>query len=119
MGNYLGKASLIIRLQEKGYDKDFILKNEGILYIQENELVRPEEFFITETYLLQGHPKPSHNFVFYAIRLVHSDTKGILMTSFSTYNRGVSFQLWSKLSENLRRALDMAGKNLLRGMALN
>ena len=101
MNNYNTKAKAIIRLQERGYDKDFILKNECILCVQQGELINPDEFEITETYRFEGKPRLADNFIIYAIRAVNNDIKGILMTPYSALAEGISIHLWSKLASNL------------------
>jgi hypothetical protein len=102
MTNCQTKAEIIIALQERGYDNDFILKNEGVLCVQQNELINPDGFEITETYRFDGQPRPNDNFVIYAIREVNSDIKGILMASYVTLTSGMSIHLWSKLAAYLK-----------------
>lgn len=102
MENYLDKTALIIDLQNRGYDQDFILKNEGIFNLQQNEVLPPEEFEITETYIPPAGSKPGKNLIIYAIHAVHSDLKGILAISYAACERGMSIHLWSKLSQQLK-----------------
>jgi hypothetical protein len=96
------KAEVIIDLQERGYYNDFILKNEGVLCVQQNELINPDAFEITETYLFDGGPRPNDNFVIYAIREINSGIKGILMASYVTLTSGMLIHLWSKLATHLK-----------------
>ena len=102
MEHYATKAEAIIDLQRKGYDQDFILKSEGILCIQQSELIRPEEFEITGTYRFEGKSKLCDNYIIYAIRSVENDIKGILMTSFRGFENNISIHLWSKLASTLQ-----------------
>ena len=102
MKNYNTKAEAIISLQERGYDNDFILKNECILCVQQGELISPDGFEITETYRFDGGPRLKDNFIIYAIRSLNNDIKGILMTSYSALAKGMSIHLWSKLATNLK-----------------
>ncbi len=96
------KADVIIDLQQRGYDNDFILKSEGLLCIQHHEMINPDQFEISESYRFDGKTKPCDNFIIYAIRSLNDDVKGILMTSYSALTRGMSVHLWSKLSVELR-----------------
>jgi hypothetical protein len=105
MENFSSRAELIIDLQDRGYDHDFIIYNEGILCVQGNELIGPDDFEIAETHHFESKNGSGDNFIIYAINLLHSDAKGILMTSFSTYNRGVSIHLWCKLSGSIKKTL--------------
>jgi len=102
MESHNNKTGLIIDLQNRGYDQDFILANEGILNIQNEELLPPEEFEITETHQFSGLSGPKDNFIIYGIMSVHSDIKGILITSYARLLDGVSIHLWSKLSRTIQ-----------------
>ena len=62
----------------------------------------PDEFEIAETYQFKGTQESNDTYVIYAIRSVHRDLKGILMTSYSAFNHGLGIHLWSKLSTTLR-----------------
>jgi hypothetical protein len=102
MQHFENRSAAIIDLQERGYNMDFILKNEFILCLQDKELISPDDFEITETYQFDGEKRPGENHVIYAIYAIHSGLKGILMASYSAFNGGVSIHLWSKLSGRLR-----------------
>jgi hypothetical protein len=104
MENYNNKLQAIIGLQNKGYDLDFILKDENLLCLQEDELISPDEFEISETYRFAETHGCNETYVIYAIRSVHRDLKGILMTSYSAFNEGLGIHLWRKLSTTLREA---------------
>jgi hypothetical protein len=101
MNCYKTKAKTIISLQERGYDNDFILKNEYLLCLQQCELINPDEFEITESYRFDGKPNLKDNFVIYAIRALNNDIRGILMTSYSALAEGISIHLWCKLATHL------------------
>ena len=105
MGNYTTKTEAIIALQERGYDQDFILKDEYLFYVQQSELMKPDDFEITEAYRFEGHRRSCDNYVIYGVRAIDNDIKGILMTPYSAYAKGVSIHLWSKLANNLKIAV--------------
>jgi len=96
MENYANRTEVIIDLQKRGYDQDFILNDEGILLIQQNELIRPEEFEISETYCFESKQKHCDNYIVYALRSVENGIKGILMTSFKGFNNNLSPHFWIK-----------------------
>jgi hypothetical protein len=102
MENYATKTEAIIDLQKRGYDQDFILKSEGILCIQRNELIKPEEFEITATYRFVGKRRLCDNYIIYAIRAAENDIRGILMTSFRGFENNISIHLWAKLAGGLQ-----------------
>jgi hypothetical protein len=101
MENYHNKIQAIIDLQQRGYDLDFILKDEHLLCLQERDLISPDEFEIAETYKFEENHGITETYVVYAIRSVQRDLKGILMTSYSAFTRGLGFHLWCKLSRTL------------------
>jgi hypothetical protein len=101
MGNFNNKTKAIIDLQNRGYDQDFILADENIFCLQRGELIPPDSFEITEIHRFDGKSSMKDNYVIYGIRSIQDDIKGILMTSYSAFYRGVSIHLWSKLVANL------------------
>jgi hypothetical protein len=96
--SYQNKTDAIIDLQERGYDHDFILKNEYIHCVQQSQSICPDDFEVAEAYRFEGK---SDNCIIYAIRSLNNDIKGILMTSYGTLTKGLSIHLWSKLANNL------------------
>lgn len=103
METYANKTLAIIDLQQRGYDQDFALTNEGIIYIQQSELLRPEDFEITETYRFEYTKHLNDRHIIYAIRSIEKDVKGILMTSYRGFETNISLHLWAKLAQPLNR----------------
>jgi len=101
MESYNNIAEAIIDLQLRGYDQDFVIKNEHILCVQDSELISPDDFEVINAYKFGKGKKPKDNYVIYAIRSIHNDLKGILLTSYGTFSSGLSIHLWSKLAANL------------------
>jgi len=99
MGKFNDKAEAIIDLQKRGYDQDFILANENLYCLQGGDIIFPDNFEVIETYRFEGKSKFKDNYVIYAIRAIHEDLKGILMTSYGSLARGISIHLWSKLTQ--------------------
>jgi len=100
MENFKDKTKAIIDLQERGYDQDFILANENIFYVQRGNIISPDNIEVTEIYFFQSKSKKNDTDVIFAIREIHEDLKGILMTSYDSLSRGVPIHLWSKLAQN-------------------
>ena len=102
MGNsYQCKTDAIIGLQERGYEYDFVLKNESIHCVQQSQSICPDDFEVIEAYRFEGKRRMCDNCIVYAINLINNDHKGILMTSYATLTKGVSIHLWSKLATSL------------------
>ncbi|MET3980295.1 hypothetical protein ABIB62_002896 [Mucilaginibacter sp. UYP25] len=98
------KAEVIISLQKKGYDLDFTLNNEFLRCVQDDELISPDDFEVAETYLFESEDQQGIPFVIYAIVSLQNGIKGILMTSYSAFTKGLSIHLWSKLARKLSYA---------------
>lgn len=94
--------SLIIDLQERGFNHDFVIENEHIRCLQYNELISPDDFEILETYHRKSSDKNDDCSLVYAIRLMNHDTKGILMSDYRSYITGMSLRLWSKFNSVIR-----------------
>src|SRR4051812_17541784 len=45
---YVNISDLIAELHDSGFDRDFDVRTDGILLVQENSLLSDEDFFITE-----------------------------------------------------------------------
>jgi len=101
MKNYTKRIQTIIALQSRGYDLDFVLKDENLLCLQERELINPDEFEVAETYKFEENNGIADTYVVFAIRSVQRDLKGILMTSYRAFNKGLGLHLWCKLSRTL------------------
>jgi hypothetical protein len=76
------RTAIIINLQERGYDFDFVLKNGSISCLQDKSLVRPEDFEITEEHLIIENECLKNTWVIFAVQISASNTKGILMASY-------------------------------------
>ncbi|HEY4195054.1 MAG TPA: hypothetical protein VGM63_05940 [Mucilaginibacter sp.] len=101
MENFSNKAAAIIDLQNRGYDQDFIIASENIYCIQRGDSLPPDGFEITETYRFDKQSRTVDKDVIYAIRSLNDDLRGILMTSYSSFSKGMSIHLWSKLAASL------------------
>lgn len=94
--------NLIIDLQERGFNHDFIIENEYIRCLQCNELISPDNFEILETYHCKSSSKNNECSLVYAIRVINDDMKGILMSDYKSYIKGMSLRLWSKFNSVIR-----------------
>jgi hypothetical protein len=102
MKNYPDKIKAIIDLQQRGYELDFIMKGEFLFCPQQNRLISPDEFEVTETYQFKENKGKVDMCVIYGIQSLQTDLKGILMTSYRAFSFGLSIHLWSKLSKSLK-----------------
>lgn len=94
--------NLIIDLQERGFNHDFVIENEHIRCLQHNELISPDDFEILETYHCKSSGKNNECSLVYAIRVPNHEMKGILMSDYRSYIKGMSLRLWSKFNSVIR-----------------
>jgi hypothetical protein len=87
---------IIIDLQERGFDNDFILEQEHLRWLQYNEQIAPDDFEIIETHHCKGKPYHKDNAIIYAIQLRNYNAKGILLSNYKSYTKGLSLHLWTK-----------------------
>lgn len=76
------RSSIIIDLQERGYDFDFVLDNGAITCVQDRSLTDTEGFEITEKHLIIDDSCLENTCVIYAVQLLDGNAKGILMASY-------------------------------------
>ena len=92
---------IIIDLQERGFDHDFILDHEHIRCLQYNEMILPDDFDILETHLCTDNLPVRGNYILYGIQLKNYTIKGILMSNQKSYNYGLSSHLWQKFNNDV------------------
>jgi hypothetical protein len=97
MKYFSDKTKAIIALQERGYDQDFVLKEEYIECAQCSKCIEADDFEIDETYQFDTDSQLKDKCIIYAIRAIHNDLRGILMTSYSTILQEISSRLRGKL----------------------
>jgi len=99
------KTEVIRILHNKGYYFDYTLSSEYLRCIQDDSLVCPDDFAVSETHLCAGDDEQYNPFVICAIDLLRDGTKGILMTPYSAFTEGLSIHLWAKLAVKFDKAL--------------
>lgn len=96
---------VIIDLQARGFNHDFIIENEHIRCLQYNELISPDDFEILETYHCGSSRDTDGGNLVYAIRLNNYQVDGILMSSYRSYIKGMSLRLWAKFNTVIKLKL--------------
>ena len=71
MKNFSDKTKAIIALQERGYDQDFVLKEEYIQCAQCSKCIETDDFEIDRTWLEIGIKEP----LFYPMILASFDVR--------------------------------------------
>ena len=92
----------IVSLHEKGFDHDFVIDKEFIRCMQNNELVAPDDFEIFEVNHCICSTRSQNNSILYGVFLNNFSIKGILWSSYKTYQYGLSIHLWQKLYKKIK-----------------
>ena len=95
---------IIVDLQERGFDHDFVINHEYICCLQYNAMIPPEDFDILETHICVNNQHVCGDYFLYGIRLKNHDIKGILMSNRKSYNDGLSFYLWEKFNNEIEKS---------------
>jgi hypothetical protein len=103
---------IIIDLQEKGFDHDFVLEHENIRCLQYDVQIPPDDFEILEIRPCKKTGKPKNMAIIYAIQLKNYNIKGILMSNAKSYDCGLSMHLWKKFESEIRKWTSSSMLNL-------
>jgi len=95
MYTYDTVTAAIKGLKERGYTKDFNLKENCIICHEDK--FHPEDFEITEVYRFEGNSDPGDEAIVYAIESNKGD-KGVLVNGYGTSADQMSSELAKKLS---------------------
>src|ERR1700744_3215554 len=72
------KAAVVIALQDRGYDRDFVFSPRRLRCVQDSQVLDPRDVEIDETYRVEAT-------VFGAIRSVYNNLKGILIVPYGRF----------------------------------
>jgi hypothetical protein len=98
MINYSNLHNVIIDLHKRGYDEDFVLFGEDLLWIQEKCFIGEDNFSIIECHRFAHPYGRNEDLVVFGILVLYQDIKGILMNHYS-YHSGVPGVITKKLGE--------------------
>lgn len=76
------RSTVIIKLQERGYEADFVLNKGAIACVQDKSLILRKDFEITERHFFIDDLRLENNCVIFAVCIFDSGIKGILMASY-------------------------------------
>lgn len=100
---FADRSAAIINLQERGYGADFIPAMENILCVQDSELISPQDFQVTESYLFGGGRSSRENYIICAVYALNSGLKGILMASCNAFGDGLPMYLGKAIPQHLKK----------------
>lgn len=84
-------------LDQRGYEYDFNLADDGIECKALDLRLMPEEFEIDEFYRFEGMTDPADSSVIYAISSPVGNLKGVLIDAYGAYSDSISPELLNKL----------------------
>lgn len=80
MTRFKTKADIVMDLQKKGYDNDFVMQPEELLCVQKMQAVDPNDFEVAASYRFQAKRGEDKDCVIFALRSIRDNLKGILIT---------------------------------------
>ena len=95
MYNYDTVSEAINGLKERGYTKDFNLKENSII-CHEDEY-HPEDFEIVEVYRFEGETDPADEAAVYAVESIKGE-KGVLVSGYGISAVGLGAEMARKLA---------------------
>lgn len=78
-------TSCINKMVSDGYDKDFIVTDEGMKCLQTEKLYSPQDITVVNFFRFEGVSDPADMAVLYVIE-THDGVKGTLTDAFGTYS---------------------------------
>lgn len=100
MDTYSLKNSIIINLQEKGFDHDFTISGNKLLCVQQkNKMVEISDFYILEWFRLYKMHGTKGNMIILGLASDLQDVKGILIIEHENLNSKTSPALMSKIKD--------------------
>ena len=97
MKNYDTVTEAVSDLQKRGYTEDFVPHEKGILHVDKNYSLNPDDFKIDEVHRFEGETDPADETIVYAISSLHDDSRGILVNAYGMYSESWSNEMIAKL----------------------
>lgn len=98
MENYQTLVEALNGLKERGYTLDFNLANGVLHSTEENLVLQPEDFSITEVHRFEGISDPGDNSIVYGIVSDKYNVKGVFVNAYGVYSDDISEELLKKLN---------------------
>ena len=99
MNIYLTEQEAIDDLHKKGYDNDFHLFGNDLLWIQKKIFIRPGNFSIVECHRFRNPTKEGKETIVFGIIAISHAAKGIMLNDYSNYTMRTPPVIVSKLAE--------------------
>ena len=99
MKTYTSLPDAINDLKKRGYTLNFNIKEDCIMFTNNNSQLKPDEFEIDEVYRFQEMSDVDTESILYAISSSVNDVKGLLVSAYGIYADTVSAKLVEKLNK--------------------
>jgi len=83
-------------LRERGYTEDFQIKPDGMEWTEQQTLLSPADFEITEVYRFEGISDPGDNSIVYAVE-GKKGLRGVVIDAYGMYSDNLSADMLEKL----------------------
>lgn len=98
MENYQTLVEALDGLKKRGYTLDFNLTNGVLHNSEENIVLHPDDFNITEIHRFEGMSDPGDNSIVYGITSDKYGIKGVFVNAYGVYSDDISEELLKKLN---------------------
>jgi hypothetical protein len=109
MKKYLSARDAVIDLHERGFNQDFQLFGNDLLWIQEKMFVRAGDFYILEHYTFIDRFEDKRDLVVFGITAPYHNVKGILTNHYISYSLTTPPIIVKKLEEMCICFAEIAG----------
>jgi hypothetical protein len=96
---YTSAAAAVAHLKEKGYNNEFHLYENNLLWVQEKALIRNGAFSIQEWHLFRCDQQKGPVTIVFGILLKENNARGILLNDYSKYSTQKPAVIQKKLSD--------------------
>lgn len=103
MKTYSTLSEAVNDLTQRGYTRNFNIKQNCIECGQTNIQLHPEEFEIDEVHRFQDMSDVDNESILYAISAIHHNVKGLLVNAYSIYADASSIKLIEKLTSHAHK----------------
>ena len=101
MNIYLNEQDAVYDLHKKGYNNDFHLFGNDLLWVQKKIFIRAETISIIECHRFCNTAGPPKEIIVFGIALVRHNVKGIMLNDYSDYTTKMPTVITKKLEELL------------------
>lgn len=95
--DYISLLDAIEGLKKKGYNKEFDLLNDGLLFKKRNLKLTPNDFQVDEMYRFEGMTNPSDSSILYAVTAGQYNIKGLVVDNYGINSQPLNEEMLERM----------------------